>query len=83
MFLLPAAEGVSCDGSSDEQPLVLERIRKDHFRLLLKAMKFPAEVASGLEIYYYYYYYYKELTMSWKFPIQRKASGTRRANSLE
>ena len=42
MFLLPSPEDVSCDGSSDEQPLFLEGVRKAHFRQLLKAMKFPA-----------------------------------------
>jgi hypothetical protein len=41
MFQLPAPEGIPPDGSSDEQPLVLEGIRKADFRLLLEALKFP------------------------------------------
>ena len=41
MFLLPAPEGVSPDGCSDEQPLVLEGVRKADFRRLLEALKFP------------------------------------------
>jgi hypothetical protein len=46
MFLLPPPEDVSCDGSSDEQPLFLHGVRKAAFRRLLMAMeqlKFPAE----------------------------------------
>ncbi|KIM84445.1 hypothetical protein PILCRDRAFT_67743, partial [Piloderma croceum F 1598] len=42
MFSLPAPEGASYDGCSDEQPLFLEGVRKADFRRLLKAMKFPA-----------------------------------------
>jgi hypothetical protein len=46
MFLLPPADDVSCDGSSDEQPLFLHGVRKAAFRRLLMAMepsKFPGE----------------------------------------
>ena len=39
MFLLPPSEGVSCDGSSDEQPLFLHGVRKAAFRQLLMAME--------------------------------------------
>jgi hypothetical protein len=45
MFLLPAPEGSSSDGSSDEQPLVLEGVRKAAFRRLLEAMMFPASTS--------------------------------------
>jgi hypothetical protein len=37
MFLLPPPEDVSCDGSSDEQPLFLLGVRKAAFRRLLMA----------------------------------------------
>ena len=48
MFSLPVPEGTSYDGCSDEQPLILEGVRKEDFRCLLKAMKFPAQLpASG------------------------------------
>ncbi|KIM76078.1 hypothetical protein PILCRDRAFT_78180, partial [Piloderma croceum F 1598] len=48
MFSLPAPEGTSYDGCSDEQPLFLEGVHKEDFRRLLKAMKFPAKFpASG------------------------------------
>jgi hypothetical protein len=39
MFLLPAPEGVSCDGSSDERPLFLHGVRKAVFRRLLVVME--------------------------------------------
>jgi hypothetical protein len=39
MFLLPPPEDVSCDGSSDEQPLFLHGVRKAAFRRLLMAME--------------------------------------------
>jgi hypothetical protein len=45
MFLLPAPEGSLSDGSSDEQPLVLEGVRKAAFRRLLEAMMFPASMS--------------------------------------
>ena len=48
MFLLPTVEGIPHDGFSDEQPLKLEGIHKEHFRLLLKALKFPAASSSRL-----------------------------------
>jgi hypothetical protein len=41
MFLLPVTDDVVPDGSSDEQPLHLEGIRRTDFQRLLKAMKFP------------------------------------------
>jgi hypothetical protein len=41
MFLLPHPKDVSCDGSSDEQPLFLLGVCKVAFRRLLMAMKFP------------------------------------------
>jgi hypothetical protein len=43
MFLLPAPEGMPYDGSSDEQPLILQGVRKLDFRRLLRAMKVPAK----------------------------------------
>ena len=43
MFSLPTPEGVSLDGYRDKQPLFLEGVRRKDFRLLLKAMKFPAK----------------------------------------
>jgi hypothetical protein len=39
MFLLPPPDGVSCDGSSDEQPLFLHGVRKAAFRRLIMAME--------------------------------------------
>jgi hypothetical protein len=43
MFLLPAPEGMPYDGSSDEQPLILQGVHKLDFRRLLRAMKIPAK----------------------------------------
>jgi hypothetical protein len=43
MFLLPAPEDMPYDGSSDEQPLILQGVRKLDFRRLLRAMKVPAK----------------------------------------
>jgi hypothetical protein len=43
MFSLSTPEGVSPDGCSDKQPLLLEGTRKKDFRRLLKAMKFPVK----------------------------------------
>jgi hypothetical protein len=42
MFQLPAQEDVPREGSSDENPLFLSGICKTDFRLLLKALNFPA-----------------------------------------
>ncbi|KIM85889.1 hypothetical protein PILCRDRAFT_65474, partial [Piloderma croceum F 1598] len=66
MFLLPTTEGVSCDGSSDEQPLILEGVRKEHFRLLLKAMKFPVEFASRLPMLWNEWAAVLELSCMWQ-----------------
>jgi hypothetical protein len=46
MFLLPTPEGTPYDGSSDEQPLFLEGVRKMDFRRLLWAMDFTLQFES-------------------------------------
>ena len=45
MFQLPVGNGVVADGSSDEQPLRLEGVKKEDFRQLLRIM-FPECVNS-------------------------------------
>jgi hypothetical protein len=51
MFLLPTPEDIPCDGSSDEQPLVLEGVREADFRMLVKAMKFPPSRSDSYSIF--------------------------------
>jgi hypothetical protein len=45
MFQLPVAKGIAPDGSSNEQPLLLEGVNKEDFRQLLRVM-FPECVDS-------------------------------------
>jgi hypothetical protein len=52
MFLLPAAEGVLQDGSSDEQPIHLGGVQEADFRKLLKAMKLPPSTSGEFYILY-------------------------------